>query len=193
MKPTNMRAELLKRKNRKMDELMGMYTHQEEIAAQIRAAEAVVDELDSLLKLTPEEDKGSQTSIQPELRPNSAMAKVRDALRKLRKATHIDELIKAAGLPPEKKRSVTGQLSWYARREQIFSRPKPNTFGLLEWNDKSIKIKPDGSFVVGNFHSDTFAIGVPLGEIAENANGNKAKELESTEGEKVTALSLDDV
>src|SRR5437879_10527404 len=98
MKLTNMRAELLKRKSRKIDELMGMYSHQEEIAAEIRAAEAVVNELDSLLKLTPEEEKGSQNVAQPELRPNSAVAKARDALRKLRKATHIDELIKAMGV-----------------------------------------------------------------------------------------------
>lgn len=190
MKPTNMRAELLKRKSRKLDELMGMYNHQEEIASQIRAAEAVIDELDSLLKLTPEEDKGSQADSQPELRPNSAMAKARDALRKLRKATHIDELIVAMGIPPEKKRSITGQLSLYARREQIFSRPKPNTFGLLEWADKSIKVKPDGSFTVGNFHSHTYAVGsIPLDEVAENTNGDKAKESELPEP---IGLSLDD-
>lgn len=135
MKTVNMRTELLKRKARKTNELMDMYSHRDLIETRIAAAEAVVDEIDSLLKLAPEEE-GSQNGAQPELRPNSLVAKARDTLRKLRKATHIDDLLKAMELSPDKKRSLGSQLAWYARREQIFTRPEAGTFGLVEWGPK---------------------------------------------------------
>jgi hypothetical protein len=136
MKSVNMRTELLKRKARKTNELMDMYSHRDVIDTRIAAAEAVVAEIDSLLKLAPEEEGSQSGAVQPELRPNSLVAKARDTLRKLRKATHIDELLKTMELSPDKKRSLGSQLAWYARREQIFTRPEAGTFGLVEWGPK---------------------------------------------------------
>jgi hypothetical protein len=51
---------------------------------------------------------------------------------------HINEILKALGSPVDSKHklSLGGSLANYVRKGQIFTRPAPNTFGLLEMNRK---------------------------------------------------------
>lgn len=70
------------------------------------------------------------------LRKGSAVAQARDIIQMLGVPVHIDDLIKSLGkeVTRESKASLTGSLAAYVRREEIFTRPAPNTYGLRELN-----------------------------------------------------------
>lgn len=69
------------------------------------------------------------------LRPDTQLFKIREVLRTASKPMHIDELIRAIGKDPkEVKISLVGSLGQYTRRKSVFTRPAPNTFGLMEFN-----------------------------------------------------------
>jgi hypothetical protein len=62
------------------------------------------------------------------------VARARDAILKEGSPVHIDVLLERLGKPVTRdtKASLTSSLSAYVRREEIFTRPAPNTFGLIE-------------------------------------------------------------
>ena len=78
----------------------------------------------------------SETSgeVDPALRKGSAVARARDIILSERAPVHIDALLERLGKPVTRdtKASLTSSLSAYVRRGEIFSRPAPNTFGLIE-------------------------------------------------------------
>lgn len=106
-----------------------------DLQLQMEKAEAYVQALQDSMKLLPRE---SANGVSPEqtLRPGTAMAKARDILRAQGKPMHISELLKALGRPVDKKNKVSigGSISTYVRNQQIFTRPAPNTFGLMEFS-----------------------------------------------------------
>ncbi len=70
----------------------------------------------------------------PALRKGSAVARAREAILKEGVPVHMDLLLERLGRPitRDTKASLTSSLSAYVRRGEIFSRPAPNTFGLIE-------------------------------------------------------------
>ena len=56
----------------------------------------------------------------------------RDAIREAGRPLHVGELLKAIGRADDSKNSLTGSLAAYVRKKEIFTRPAPNTFGLIE-------------------------------------------------------------
>jgi hypothetical protein len=76
------------------------------------------------------------------LRPGSKMARTRDAILKAGKPLHIDELLRALGehVTAANRMSLTGSLSTYVRKGEVFTRPAPNTFGLLEQSESASEI-----------------------------------------------------
>lgn len=48
---------------------------------------------------------------------------------------HVNDILTRIGKAPDKasRVSVAGTLASYVRSGQIFTRPAPNTFGLVEW------------------------------------------------------------
>jgi hypothetical protein len=68
------------------------------------------------------------------LRKGSAVARARELILKEGAPVHIDVLLVRLGKPVTRdtKASLTSSLSAYVRRGEIFSRPAPNTFGLIE-------------------------------------------------------------
>jgi hypothetical protein len=63
---------------------------------------------------------------------------------------HITEILKALNEPVDKKHrlSLSGSLSSYVRNSQIFTRPAPNTFGLIEMNKSANGSEESGEFEV---------------------------------------------
>jgi hypothetical protein len=104
-----------------------------DLSMQIEKAKTYMQALQDSMKLLPK-DGGADGDVT--LRPGTTIAKCRDILRAYGKAMHINELLKALGKPADKshKLSLSGSLSSYVRNNQIFSRPAPNTFGLIEFN-----------------------------------------------------------
>jgi hypothetical protein len=90
--------------------------------------QAVQDSMKALPKDAMDPDKPR------ELRPGTAVAKTRDLIKSAGRPLHITDILKGLGRPVDKKNklSLSGSLAGYVREGQIFSRPAPNTFGLID-------------------------------------------------------------
>ena len=121
-----LREELGRRIERKHQEIVSL-------EIQLREAHAYVQALEDTVKLLPREElnRGQADSV---VRPGSSIMKARDAILKAGKPLHIQELLVAIGQPQTKgaRATLTGSLSAYVRKGEIFTRPAPNTFGLVE-------------------------------------------------------------
>jgi hypothetical protein len=68
------------------------------------------------------------------MRVGSAVNKARETILRRGKPVHINELLVAVGkeVTRESRASLTSSIAAYVRRGEIFTRPAPNTFGLVE-------------------------------------------------------------
>jgi hypothetical protein len=99
-----------------------------------------------MLKLLPRNGGGNGSA--PALRPNSDLARARDVIRAAGKPVHITEILQKLGkeLTRDNRSSLSGSIGWYVRRDEIFTRPLPNTFGLAEFEkpEQAEEEPPDG-------------------------------------------------
>lgn len=83
-----------------------------------------------------------------DLKAGSMVAMARDAIRKAGRPLHMDDILTAIGRPAESKSSLTGSLAAYVRRGEVFTRPAPNTYGLVDLSDdnddRDLPIPPKG-------------------------------------------------
>ena len=102
---------------------------------QVREAKAYIQALQDSMKFLPRE--AATASVDHNLRPDSALAKARDAIRAAGTALPIANILKAIGKTQEKKNrvSLAGTLSSYVRTGKVFTKTAPNTFGLLEFGN----------------------------------------------------------
>jgi len=112
-----------------------------EIAAlrkQLEQAEAYLLGMTDSLRLFPK-DGDNAGDDGPVLRPGSELEKARTAILKAGRPLHIKELVVAIGKEPtkENKTSLSGSIGAYVRKEEVFTRPKPNTFGVTEFETAS--------------------------------------------------------
>ena len=102
----------------------------------IKAARVYVQALRDVLKImgTPDVGGRSDTAAETVLRSGSAVAKAREEILRRGILVHISDLLEALGkeVTRENRASLTSSLSAYVRRGEIFTRPEPNTFGLVE-------------------------------------------------------------
>lgn len=119
-----LREDFQKRVVKKEQEIAGLET-------QIREARIYIQALQDSMKLLPRTDA---VSGQSSLRPNSSLYKAHEALRNAGKPLHITNLLQAMGRSTEKasRLSLASSIAAYVRRGEIFTRPAPNTFGLVE-------------------------------------------------------------
>lgn len=136
----NLRRDLEKRIDRKRDEQQYVEAQISELLAKKAAFEAVIAELQSVLKTLPkDENESGGNPPDKELRRGSDAFKAREELRNAGHPLYVDDILAQIGkeVTKEARRSLSGQLAQYVREGQIFSRPEPNTFGLLEWSDQN--------------------------------------------------------
>lgn len=97
---------------------------------ELEKARTYVQALQDSMRFLPK-DNGQEAAV---LRPGSTLAKTQEILKAAGKPMHITEILKALNKPLDKKHrlSLSGSLSSYVRSGEIFSRPAPNTFGLIE-------------------------------------------------------------
>lgn len=90
------------------------------------------------LKLLPKETDSKPKLRTAELRPGSDMDLARTALLSAKKPLHINDLVAAMGRSPSKESriSIASSIQAYARREVVFKKTAPNTFGLIEGQQK---------------------------------------------------------
>jgi hypothetical protein len=95
-------------------------------------------------KLLPR-DQNTTSNPRQALRPGSAVAKARDAIKKAGKPLHVTEILHAIGSEVDKKNriSLSGSLFGYVRRGGVFTRPAPNTFGLQEFQNARMRAEAE--------------------------------------------------
>jgi hypothetical protein len=122
----NERRKIEERLKKKEQEIQGLED-------QIREAKIYIQALQDVLKFMP---RDAEVGARPEttLRPGSTVAKAREIILSLGHPSHVTELLKQLGteVTRESRAGLSGSLSAYVRRGEIFTRPAPNTFGLLE-------------------------------------------------------------
>ena len=120
------RKELERRLTRKNEEAADLERRLAEVKSYIQAL------LDSL-KLLPKQAEDESSFF---LRPGSDIAKARDVLKKHGEPMHITKLLKGLGkdITKSNRISLSGSISAYVRKGIIFTRPEPNTFGLIEFS-----------------------------------------------------------
>jgi hypothetical protein len=104
-----------------------------ELELRIREAHSYVQAIEDSMKLLPRETAAEADNAT--LRPDSLLAKAREAIKTAGKPLPIIELLKALGKQPDKKNrvSLAGTLSSYARNGRVFKKTAPNTFGLIDF------------------------------------------------------------
>jgi hypothetical protein len=105
----------------------------------LRTAKIYVQALQDVLRLlgTPDshpEPDAHAANKTTTLRSGSAVDQARQIILNGKEPMHISALLKAMGkdATADSRVSLAGSLAAYVRRGEIFSRPAPNTFGLLE-------------------------------------------------------------
>ena len=91
------------------------------------------------------------------LRANSDLAKARDAIRETGRPMHVSEILQKLGKPltRETRSSLSGSIGWYVRRNEIFTRPAPNTFGLVEFEKVEADEEPPENFGIEEQKAET--------------------------------------
>jgi hypothetical protein len=129
---------------RKIEEKM--QKKREEIAVleqQLGEAKSYLLALQDTLKMVPK--SGESELAAQSLRPGSEVSKAYEILKTNGSPLHVNELVKRLGKETNKQNrvSLSGSLSGYARRNYIFSRPAPNTFGLIEFDSIKTEEPPE--------------------------------------------------
>ncbi len=110
----------------------------------LEAAKVYLTALKDILRAIEKEVQDERPD-ETALRKGSSVAQARDVILKLGAPVHIDELLQHLGreLTRQNKASLTGSLAAYVRRGDVFTRPSPNTYGLMELKHFSSHRPPD--------------------------------------------------
>jgi len=105
----------------------------QELKRRIAIISSEINGMKEALKYIPRDGTGKDAAKKI-LRSGSIAEKAYKALKKTGKPLYIDDLLPL--IKGKKDRtSVANVLAQYTRKNEIFSRPAANTFGLLEWGD----------------------------------------------------------
>lgn len=122
----------------------------------IRAARIYVQALRDVMGAIQKGGGGRDTVV----RQGSSVAQAREAILKAGRPVHISDLLSAAGkgVTKEARASLVSSLAAYVRRGEIFTRPAPNTFGLVELghsSDETPQSEPPPNFGTPSSDEDT--------------------------------------
>lgn len=122
----------------KQAEAQSLREDRDVIDLKLRDIESFIGGLQEALRVLPASAVDNQAAVKA-LRPNSDAAKVRNILIDANEPLHISAILAGLGRDVNKKTrgSLSGQLGFHVRNGTIFTRPKPNTFGLVEWEESS--------------------------------------------------------
>jgi len=135
----NIRKKFENQIKKKLQEIENLAENRDELDAQIREARSYIQGIEDMMKHLPA-DNGSEGDT-ASLRPGSQVYKVCEYLKKTGNQQHIRDILIGLGEEPTKNRrqALSGQLSAYVRRNEIFTRHLPNTFGLIEFDQSEQK------------------------------------------------------
>lgn len=122
---------------RKMSEIQSL-------EKKLEGARVYLNALRDILRAV-EKEVEDERSDETAPRKGSSVAQAREVILRLGAPVHIDELLQHLGreLTRQNKASLTGSLAAYVRRGNVFTRPSPNTYGLIELKHFSSHRLPD--------------------------------------------------
>ncbi len=99
-----------------------------ELRTQIVAGEAYLQAQMDMLKFFPRAEEGGNVSM----RSRGDPAKVRSILEEEGAPMHLKDILARMEREDTKdsRAALAGTLGWYVRKNDVFTRPAPNTFGL---------------------------------------------------------------
>jgi hypothetical protein len=100
----------------------------------LKVARVYIKALQDVLREIQRDPSSGEGDGEIALRRGSSVAQARDVILSCGNPIHVDDLLMALGkeVTRESKASLTGSLAAYVRRGEIFTRPAPSTFGLIE-------------------------------------------------------------
>lgn len=110
----------------------------QELEMKLREAKAYIQALQDVMKMMPkdtgESASSNSTGSDSSFREGSYVSDARNAILRAGRPLHVVEILKATNRPNDRKNRIgmAGSLAAYVRREEVFTRPKPNTFGLVD-------------------------------------------------------------
>jgi hypothetical protein len=127
--PMGARESLQKLADRKTQEIVDLERQIDRARAYLQA---IQDSIKALPRETPTQVNGRQATS--DLRAGTVLARAREAIQKKGAPMHVNELLVAIGIENTKNArvSLVGSLGAYVRKGVVFTRPGPNTFGLVE-------------------------------------------------------------
>ena len=153
------RQELEKRIEKKKAEIS-------ELESKLREERAFLSGLQESLRFFPKDDSGD-TKTEVVLRPGTDLYKTQEFLQKQGRPTYIADILRGIGkeVTKENRVSLSGNLSWYVRKGLIFTRPAPNTFGLIgmteEVKEGVSEVRGEGEFEESDGESSDDALPIP--------------------------------
>lgn len=124
------RERIEERLRRKEAEMLGLEEKLKSTRVYVQALRDVL----SMLDVPASEPVTAEETEESVLRPGSAVALARDVILRRGEPMHVNDILLAMGREStrETQASLIGSISAYVRRDKIFTRPAPNTFGLAE-------------------------------------------------------------
>jgi len=106
----------------------------QQLREQLFRAEAYLEALQESLKLIK---RNADSDSYEGVRPGSLVDKARRILLHAGKPLYVGDILKGMGKEVTKKTraSLSGSLGSYVRQGFIFTRPAPNTFGLIDFHE----------------------------------------------------------
>ena len=126
--------EIQRRIRNKESEIASIEKQLLDLRVKLEAGKAYIQGLQDILpKAERESEAMGGVKSSSDLRPGTLLAQARDALLASGKPLHIGDLLIAMGKENTQKNrlSLGGSLARSVRENVVFSRPAPNTFGLL--------------------------------------------------------------
>jgi len=135
--------EIEKKIKQKEEDIRHLQESVRHLQSEVIKAQAYVEAMRESLRLI---SKSSATDAVDTVRPGSLVDKARTAIRKAGQPLHVEKILPQIGkdLSKENKVSLSGSLAFYVRKGIIFTRPAPNTFGLVEFEKPQGDGPPDG-------------------------------------------------
>jgi hypothetical protein len=111
------------------------------LEAQIREAKVYLQALQDVLKMFPRQAEADPATL---LRAGSLVAKAREVILRNGAPMHVNDIVKAVGrdITRSNQTGLSGSIAAYVRKGEVFTRPAPNTFGLVELERANSGPKP---------------------------------------------------
>lgn len=136
----NVKEKIEKQVAKKREEVAQLESQMAELQAKITELNGIITGFEEAIQLFPKELTRSDFDKDvASIRKGSDVEKAFLLIRGKGEAMRIEDIVAAIGKENTKKtrQALGGQLSYNYREGRIFTRPAPNTFGLLVWSGQN--------------------------------------------------------